>query len=261
MLSINPDKKTILITGGNKGIGLAIAEKFASEGYNVFISARDEDALKQVTATLRRKYSIYVDYFKCDVTLDSEIASMIASIASHSSIDVLVNNAGVHETKSFIDYEFDDFKRVIDTNLYSVFRVSKLVVDMMVKSKGGRIINIASTAGKWGSKNQSAYNASKHAVVGLTKCMALELANYKINVNAICPWIVDTEMGSRLLKDHAEIKKDSVENLLETLKASNPLSRLIKPSEVASLAFYLSTEQADAITGQSWTVDGGYTMI
>ena len=131
----------------------------------------------------------------------------------------------------------------------------------MVKSKGGRIINIASTAGKWGSKNQSAYNASKHAVVGLTKCMALELANYKINVNAICPWIVDTEMGSRLLKDHAKIKKDSVENLLETLKASNPLSRLIKPSEVASLAFYLSTEQADAITGQSWTVDGGYTMI
>ena len=117
MLSINPDKKTILITGGNKGIGLAIAEKFASEGYNVFISARDEDTLKQVAATLRKKYSVYVNYFKCDVTSDSEISSMIANIASHSSIDVLVNNAGVHETKSFIDYEFDDFKRVIDTNL------------------------------------------------------------------------------------------------------------------------------------------------
>ena len=186
---------------------------------------------------------------------------MIDQITNVTTIDVLINNAGIHETKSFMDYELKDFKRVIETNLYSVFLISKLVAGNMLKNKTGCIVNIASTAGKWGSKNQSAYNASKHAVVGLTRCMALELASYKINVNAICPWIVETEMGSRLLADHATIKEDSVENLLEGLKNSNPLGRLIMPEEVASLAFYLAGDHAAAVTGQSWSVDGGYTMI
>ena len=89
----------------------------------------------------------------------------------------------------------------------------------------------------------------------------IRVASYQINVNAICPWIVDTEMGSSLLADHATIKKDNVENLLQNLKDTNPLGRLMRPDEVASLAFFLATDQAAAITGQSWSVDGGYTMI
>lgn len=261
MIPINPEKKTVLVTGGSKGIGLAIAEKFAKEGLNVIISARDKKLLKEVAVRLIDEYSVPVIHFKCDVTSQPDIQTMISEIYKQCSIDILINNAGIHETRSFMDYNFDDFKHVVETNLYSVFHVSKLVVHMMAKGKGGRIINIASTAGKWGSKNQSAYNASKHAVIGLTRCMALELASYKINVNAICPWVVDTDMGSRLLNDHAILKRDSVENLLENLKASNPLGKLVSPDEVASLAFYLSTDLASAITGQSWTVDGGYTMI
>ncbi len=261
MIPLNPDERTVLITGGNKGIGLAIAEKFASERFNIIISGRDEKALKNATIQLTEQNNVSVNYFKCDIKNQYEIKSMIDQIVDHTAIDVLINNAGVHETRSFMDYELEDFKRVVETNLYSVFLVSKLVASNMLKNKAGSIVNIASTAGKWGSKNQSAYNASKHAVVGLTRCMALELASYKINVNAICPWIVDTEMGSKLLADHAIIKKDSIENLLANLKGSNPLGRLIRPEEVASLAFFLATDQAAAITGQSWSVDGGYTMI
>ncbi len=261
MKPVNPDQKTVLITGGNKGIGLAIAKKFGSKGYNIIISGRDEKALKNAITQLAEYGSVSINYFKCDVTNQDDIKSMIDQISNHTAIDVLINNAGIHETKSFMDYELEDFKRVVETNLYSVFLVSKLVASNMLKNKAGSIVNIASTAGKWGSRNQSAYNASKHAVVGLTRCMALEFASYQINVNAICPWIVDTEMGSRLLADHATIKKDNVENLLQNLKDSNPLGRLIRPDEVASLAFFLATDQAAAITGQSWSVDGGYTMI
>ena len=185
MIPINPQKKTALITGGSKGIGLSIAEKFAKEGLNVVIAARDKKLLKEVMDRLIEEYSVPVIYFKCDVTSQAEIKSMIDKIGKFCPIDILINNAGIHETKSFMDYNFNDFKRVVETNLYSVFNISQLVAKMMAKGKGGRIINIASTAGKWGSKNQSAYNASKHAVVGLTRCMALELAAHKINVNAI----------------------------------------------------------------------------
>ena len=261
MIPVNPDRKTVLITGGNKGIGFAIAKKFATEGFNIVISGRDEKALKNANTQLAEYSDVSSNYFVCDVTNQNDIKSMIDQITNVTTIDVLINNAGIHETKSFMDYELKDFKRVIETNLYSVFLISKLVAGNMLKNKTGCIVNIASTAGKWGSKNQSAYNASKHAVVGLTRCMALELASYKINVNAICPWIVETEMGSRLLADHATIKEDSVENLLEGLKNSNPLGRLIMPEEVASLAFYLAGDHAAAVTGQSWSVDGGYTMI
>jgi len=261
MIPVNPDRKTVLITGGNKGIGFAIAKKFATEGFNIVISGRDKKALKNASTQLTEYSDVPSNYFTCDVTNQNDIKSMIDQVTNVTAIDVLINNAGIHETKSFMNYELTDFKRVIETNLYSVFLVSKLVASNMLKNKAGSIVNIASTAGKWGSKNQSAYNASKHAVVGLTRCMALELACYKINVNAICPWIVDTEMGSRLLSDHAVIKEDSVENLLANLKGSNPLGRLIRPEEVASLAFFLATDQAAAITGQSWSVDGGYTMI
>ena len=131
----------------------------------------------------------------------------------------------------------------------------------MLNHRGGRVINIASTAGKWGSRNQVAYNASKHAVLGLTRCLALEMGPQNVLVNAICPWIVDTDMADDIVEKHAVMGKMSADDLRERMNQSVPLGRFIRPQEVASVAVFLGSNEASYINGQSWTVDGGYTMI
>ena len=131
----------------------------------------------------------------------------------------------------------------------------------IIKKRPARVINLASTAGKWGSRNQSAYNASKHAVVGLTRCLALELAPHNILVNAICPWVVDTDMATDFVETHAAALGKTKTELKDQMNASVPLGRLIRVEEVAGLAVYLASDEASYINGQSWTVDGGYTMV
>jgi NAD(P)-dependent dehydrogenase (short-subunit alcohol dehydrogenase family) len=145
--------------------------------------------------------------------------------------------------------------------VYSVFHVTQAVLPGMLARRSGRIVNLASTAGKWGSRHQSAYNASKHAVVGLTRCLGLELAPHNILVNAICPWIVDTDMATGFMDRHAAIAGVSAAELTARMNATVPLGRWIRPEEVANLALFLASDEASYINGQAWTVDGGYTMI
>ena len=167
--------KTALVTGASRGIGLAIAEAFAREGCRLALNARGAERLDTVAQSLSAK-GTEVRTFAADVCDREAVDEMVQEIENWAPIDILVNNAGIHVPSRFVDYTFDDFKHVIESNVYSVFHVTQSVLPAMIARERGRVINLASTAGKMGSRNQSAYNASKHAVVGITRCLGLKLA-------------------------------------------------------------------------------------
>jgi NAD(P)-dependent dehydrogenase (short-subunit alcohol dehydrogenase family) len=253
--------KTALITGASRGIGRAIADAFAGEGAALVLNARDAAGLERAAAELRAAHGAEVLTLSADVSEREPVRAMVAAAEAWRPLDVLVNNAGIHIPARFLDYSFEDFRRVVESNVYSVFHVTQAVLPAMIARARGRVLNLASTAGKWGSRNQSAYNASKHAVVGITRCLALELAPHNVLVNAICPWIVDTDMATGFMERHAAIAGLTVSELTERMNATVPLRRWIRPAEIASLAVYLASDEASYINGQAWTVDGGYTMI
>jgi NAD(P)-dependent dehydrogenase (short-subunit alcohol dehydrogenase family) len=253
--------KHALITGGSRGIGQAIAEAFAAEGCTLTLNARDPDRLQQRCDAIARDHGVEVVAAPCDVTDGNAVRAIVAAVDAVRPIDVLVNNAGIHVPNRFIDYSFEQFRAVMESNVYSVFHVTQATLPGMMERRQGRVINLASSAGKWGSRNQSAYNASKHAVVGLTRCLGLEMAPYNVLVNAICPWIVDTDMATGFMEQHASVLGIGQEELAARFSAAAPLQRWIEPREVAGLAVYLASDDASYINGQAWAVDGGYTMI
>ncbi len=254
------ENKVALITGGSRGIGKAIAIAFAEAGAKLLLNARNEETLA-TTAEELREHGTQIEYYACDVSDRAAIEKMIAyAHDTFGHIDILVNNAGVYKPARFVDYSFEDFSNVVSVNLYSVFHMAQAVLPGMMERKQGRIINVASTAGKWGSRNQSAYNASKHAVVGLTRCLGLEMAPYNINVNAICPWFVETDMVPAALSEHAKIAGVPVEAVEKMLLSSGPKGRFIQPEEVAHLAVYLASDESSYINCQAIVIDGGYTM-
>jgi NAD(P)-dependent dehydrogenase (short-subunit alcohol dehydrogenase family) len=256
------ENKTALITGGSRGIGRAVAEAYAAEGARIVLNARDPERLQQAAEELRAAYGVDVSIFPCDVVDRDAVEAMVGQSDEADPIDILVNNAGIHKASPFVDYAFEDFRNVIEVNVYGVIHVTQFVLRRMIARKRGVVLNIASTAGKWGSRNQSAYNMSKHAVVGMTRCLGLEMAPYNIRANAICPWVVETDLADSFLGSHAEILGLPREIVEENFKKSIPLNqRWIKPEEVAGLAVYLGSDESSFVTGQAWTVDGGYTMI
>ena len=253
--------KTALITGGSRGIGRAIAQAYAAEGCALVLNARDASRLTATGTAIAREFNVPVETLACDITDRAGVRAMVAAAEAWRPLDILVNNAGIHLAASFLDYSFEDFQRVIESNVYGIFHVTQAVLPAMITRQRGRVINLASSAGKWGSRNQSAYNASKHAVVGLTRCLGLEMAPHNVLVNAICPWVVETDMLRDFMSGHAAALGASAEDMMARLQASVPLQRWIQPAEVAGLALYLASDEASYINGQAWAVDGGYTMI
>jgi NAD(P)-dependent dehydrogenase (short-subunit alcohol dehydrogenase family) len=158
-------------------------------------------------------------------------------------------------------YATEEFQQLLDVNLFGVLHGMQAVLPGMMQRGGGRIINVGSTAGKWGSRNQSAYNVSKHAVVGLTRCVALEAAASGVTVNAICPGFVQTDMVENLKQEAAKSTGANPEALVQALLARVPMGRVLQPEEVASLAVYLALPASSGITGQSLLVDGGMLMV
>lgn len=254
--------KRVLITGASRGIGFGIAQAFAAEGADLVLNARDEKRLQEAAQTLRDVAGVNVDIAACDVTNAAAVEQMVAAAFDDNTVDVLVNNAGIYKPLPFVDYTIDDFRDIFDVNVFAVITLTQLVLRKMLANKSGNIVNVASTAGKWGSRNQSAYNMSKHALVGMTRCLALEMAPHAIRVNALCPWIVDTDLADTFVGGHAEILDLPEATVAANLKSAIPLhSRWIKPEEVASLAVFLASDESTYVTGQAWTIDGGYTMI
>ena len=249
-----------LITGASRGIGRAIALRYAEEGADLFLTATSMAKLEE-TQALAQAHGVSVKLHCADVSERTAVETMVgAAIAALGRIDVLVNNAGVYKAARLVDYSAEDFDRIMKVNLYGAFHVMQLVLRHMQANQRGKVVNMASTAGKWASFNQSAYNASKHALVGLTRCAALEMAPYGVNVNAICPGFVETDMQDAF-REHAAILGVPFEKVIEAGLARVPLKRVLKPKEIADLAVYLGSAESDGMTGQSLLIDGGMLMV
>ena len=252
--------RNALITGASRGIGRAIALRYAEQGADLFLTATSAGKLEEAKA-LAEAHGARVVVHCADVGDRACVETMVgAAIAVFGRIDVLVNNAGVYKAARLVDYSAEDFDRIMKVNLYGAFYVMQLVLRHMQRNRRGKVVNMASTAGKWGSLNQSAYNASKHALVGLTRCAALEMGAYGINVNAICPGFVETDM-LEAFREHASILGVPFEKVMEAGLSRVPLKRFLKPREIADLAVYLGSSESDGMSGQSLLLDGGMLMV
>jgi NAD(P)-dependent dehydrogenase (short-subunit alcohol dehydrogenase family) len=249
MLDFND--KTVVITGGTRGIGLAIAEQFHQSGANVFVGARS------LPSQFKNKYP-YLTYKKTDVRYYDEIEQLICYAKDQTGrFDVMVNNAGISVWKSIEKVEEDFYSLMMDTNLKGCFWGCKAAAKHF--KDGGVIINIGSLAGKRGSKNNAVYCASKFGVVGLTQALAKELGEKKIRVNSVCPVYIKTDvLLSNLTEDHPEIKDRTPEKFLDLFGKNNAaLGRIPQAEEVANTCAFLASPMASAITGQNLNVDCG----
>ena len=249
-----------VITGGGRGIGAAIARAFAAEGATVVVAARSAGQTDAVAREICSAGGMAIA-MTVDVTDDASVSALArgAPAALGGPADVLVNNAGRYLPRRFVDYSVQDWAAIMDANLLGTVRATQAFLPEMLEQKAGRIINIASTAGKYGTAGQSAYNASKHAILGLTRSLALEVAAQGVRVNAICPGWVDTELlQPELLSPVLGVPPAQVP---ETLARRAPIGRLIRPEEVAALAVYLAAPESDGVTGVGLTLAGGMVLI
>jgi NAD(P)-dependent dehydrogenase (short-subunit alcohol dehydrogenase family) len=253
--------KTVLVTGGGRGIGRAIALAFARCGSAVALTGRSRTPLEGVAHEIQSLGGRSLP-LTCDVTRKEEIEVAQKSIHNEfGPVQILVNNAGMAPAAPFLDMPDQLWEDVLKVNLTGTYYCCKLFLPEMVAAKWGRVINIASTVAKVGYSHTAAYTASKHAVLGLTRVLALEMARYGVTVNAICPGYVETEMTLNNARLLAEKTGKKVEEALGLFAGSSPQKRLIAPQEVAELALMLASKSADGITGQAINVDGGAVMV
>jgi ketoreductase len=251
--------RVAIVTGATSGIGFAIARTLAGQGHRVYICARNADTVKQTVAAMQGE-SLDVDGSVCDVTSGADIEALVrAAVDRYGPIDVLVNNAGRSGGGITADIPDELWFDVITTNLHSVFLMTREVLNAggMRARDRGRIINIASTAGKQGVVFGAPYSASKHGVVGFTKALGNELGATGITVNAVCPGYVETPMAQQIRQRYAEAFGKTEEEILTQFEAKIPLGRYSTPAEVAGLVGYLVTDTAAAITAQAINVCGG----
>ncbi|MFE2266916.1 3-oxoacyl-ACP reductase FabG [Streptomyces griseosporeus] len=253
------EKRVALVTGATSGIGLATARLLAQQGHRVFIGARNADNVAATVKDLQAE-GLEVDGTTVDVRSGDEVRAFVqAAVDTFGTIDVLVNNAGRSGGGVTADIDDELWTDVVETNLTSVFRVTREVLNtggMRHKSRG-RIINIASTAGKQGVVLGAPYSASKHGVVGFTKALGNELAPTGITVNAVCPGYVETPMAQRVRQGYAAAYDTTEDAILEKFQAKIPLGRYSTPEEVAGLVGYLASDTAASITAQALNVCGG----
>lgn len=241
--------KNAIVTGGFRGIGAAIAEKFASMGANVaIIDMAEPEVMADAAKNLETTYGVKVCAYKCNVSLTSACKETVAKITEDfGSIEILVNNAGITRDNLIVTMEEDDFDAVIDVNLKGCFNMIKACGRGFIRKKYGKIINIASISGITGLPGQANYSASKAGVIGLTKAVAKELGGKNICCNAIAPGFIATQMTKDLGSEEEFIK-------------SIPLKKLGKPEDVGNLALFLASESSDYITGEVIRIDGGLAM-
>lgn len=241
---------TVIITGASKGIGRAMAQKFAMQSYNVLINYNHSESEAQKLYNSLKEKGCSVRIFKADISKRSEVDSMVDyCIKSFGSVDILINNAGIAQTKLFIDITEEDWDRMFNTNMKGVFNCTQSVLTNMIKNKRGKIINISSIWGIVGASCESHYSASKAGIIGLTKSLAKELGPSNIQVNSVAPGVIKTDMLSSYSQSD-----------LDDLKENTPLMRLGTPDDIANCALFLASESADFITGQVISPNGGFII-
>lgn len=234
--------KKVLVTGASKGIGKAIAKVLADTGYSVYICARHEDLLKQTTQDIGAK-----SYFVCDLSDNNAIEQL-----AYNDFDILINNAGAYVYSSVENTSDKDIDALIKLNIETPYKLIKAFVPYMKQQKWGRIVNIGSISGVVGEANASLYSMTKSAFTGLTKSLALELAQYNITINTVNPGWVETELAS----DAVNNSDFSYEEELDMI----PQRRFIQPDEIANLVKYMVSDDAKGMTGQNVNLCAGLSV-
>lgn len=254
------DEKIALITGGGQGIGEAISIRLAKEGANIIVSDIDLNSATE-TAEKIKAMGCRSIVIRADVSNNKDVEEMVKSAMDEfGRIDILVNNAGILTLSSVVELEEREWDKVIDINLKGVFLCSKGVAKIMVNQKSGKIVNISSSAAKKPGPFVVHYSAAKAGVVAFTQGLARELGSYNINVNAVCPGVVDTKMwryqdekvGKYLGLPKGELTKRFIEAMA--------LHRLQPPEAIAAMVVFLASKEADEVTGQAINICGGYVM-
>ena len=246
--------KVVVVTGAASGIGEAIATAFAEQGASVYAADRNTAGVGQVADRLVALKSD-VTAVTLDVTSEEQAEHVIQEIVSKAGrIDVLINNAGIGMVGSILETSGADFDRMISVNVRGVFNLSKAVLPSMIARRSGSIINMASVAGVVGIRDRLAYSTTKFAVVGLTKCMALDHAGSGIRVNCICPGRVETPFVQARLKEYAD-----PEVAYRDMSSTQLFGRMIQPAEIAAAAVYLASDEAGMVTGTSFMIECGWT--
>jgi len=247
-----PHSLHALITGGGRGIGRAIASRLVQAGATVTVIGRNRNTLDEAVAAGAAHFAAVAD-----VADQAAISAAIAEAARRQPIDILVANAGIAESAPFGKSDAALFRRMMDVNFMGVVHAVQAVLPSMKERPYGRIVAVASTAGLKGYAYVSAYSAAKHAVVGLVRSLALELANTRVTVNAVCPGFTDTDLVAGSIDNIMKKTGRSHAQAVAELARHNPQGRLVTPAEVADTVLWLCGEGAGAITGQAVAVAGG----
>ena len=244
------NKRIVLITGASRGIGMRISLKFSNKNNNLILNyLNSESEIKELARKIEsqnRQIELFVH--KADISNDTQVHDMIErTIKLFGRIDVLINNAGISEKKVFQDITLDDWNRMINVNINGVFNCCRHVVPYMIKQKFGKIVNISSIWGLVGSSCEVHYSTSKAALIGFTKALAKELAPSNINVNCVAPGIIQTEMNNILtLEEEGQLANEI------------PMGRFGTAQEVAECVYFLTSDAASYITGQTLSPNGGF---
>ena len=248
------------VTGAGRGIGRAISLRLAADGFTVAINDVDTETLDAVRQSIHSAGGRTLPV-PGDITDEDTVRGIVADIVRElGSLDVLVANAGVIHIGPFLDTTLEDFDRVLNVNVRGVFVCGREAGGQMIAQGGGKIINASSIGGRRGGSDQLAYSASKFAVIGMTQCMAKELAPYGITVNAYCPGIVDTRMWDHIDTVRSEAMGMEKGAAREAMVKTIPLGRQERPEDVANLVSFLASADSDYITGQAINVCGGIHM-
>ena len=248
-----------VVTGGGRGIGRAIAEHLAAAGARVVVAARTEGQINEVADGIRASGGA-AWAVPCDIRDDSSVDALVRSSADvfGGPADTLVNNAGVYKPRAFADYTLDDWTSMLDINVVAMVRVTRAFLPGLLVLQRSRIINVSSVAGKKGTFGQAAYNASKHAQIGLTRCLAVETGSTGLRVNAVCPGFTKTDLID--LDELGRVHDKPGAEVWAQVERAATIRRTVTLDEIAAAVVYLASPAADGVNGQSLVIDGGIVM-
>jgi len=258
---VGPQSKVVLVTGGSGGLGRAIAGSFVRAGFSVVVTSRSAESLGAAAQEISSDGAAALA-LSCDIAQKEQVEALRQKIRSERGIvQILVNNAGLAQAASFLNMDDKLWDETLKINLTGTYHCCKVFLPDMIAAGWGRIINIASTTAKVAYSHVTAYTASKHGVLGLTRTLALETARLGVTVNAICPGYLNTERTRENAHRMAEKTGRNAQDILDVFARSSPQKRLIEPEEVANLALLLASDSMSGMTGQAINVDGGAVMV